>query len=155
MARIEGPGFSVERSGTAARDRAAASGVAPVPPSTPGASARTRQLTPIVCTNGERRSVEFVEITVPGAGIVAERGCTLQLSNVLVRAGGWGLVVNAGATVRIDSSLVEGQTGAVDIYPGATLSAWATTFRGAFSRPASAGEFIDRGGNITDATPPR
>jgi hypothetical protein len=155
VARIEGPGFSVERSAAATRDRTAAPVVAAPPPGTAGASARTRQLVPIVCTDGEQRSVESIEIVVPGAGIVAERGCTLQLSNVLVRAGGWGLVVNAGAKVRIDSSLVEGQTGAVDIYPGAMLSAWATTFRGAFSRPTAAGEFIDRGGNVTDAPPTR
>jgi hypothetical protein len=155
VSRIEGPGFSVERSGAAARERTAASTAAAAPATTPGASARTRRLAPIVCADGERRSVEFVEIVVPGAGIVAERGCTLQLSNVKVRAGGWGLVVNAGAQVRIDSSLIEGQTGAVDIYPGAVLSSWATTFRGAFSRPATAGEFIDRGGNVTDAPPTR
>jgi hypothetical protein len=155
VARIEGPGFSVERSGTATRDRTAAAAVAAAPANATGATARTRQLKPIVCADGERRSVESVEIIVPGAGIVAERGCTLQLSNVLVRAGGWGLVVNDGARVRIDSSLVEGQTGAVDIYPGAILSAWTTTFRGAFSRPAAAGEFVDRGGNFMDTAPAR
>ena len=63
--------------------------------------------------------------------------------------------MKGGATVRIASSLVEGQTGAVDIYPGAALSAWATTFRGAFSRPAAAGEFVDRGGNVMDSAPAR
>jgi len=81
------------------------------------------------------------------AGIVAERGCNLSVANVRVRSGGWGLVVNPGASVRIDDSVIEGRSGALDLYPGATLSAWATTFRGALGRPATAPQFVDRGGN--------
>jgi hypothetical protein len=158
--RIEGSGFSIERSPGGDGARSAPSGAGA--PATVAAAAagsavggaagseRRRLNTPVVCSRGETRALQGIELDVPGAGIVAERGCTLSLANVRVRAGGWGLVVNPGATVRIDDSLVEGRTGALDLYPGASLSAWATTFRGALGRPASPPQFVDRGGNTWD-----
>lgn len=151
---IEGSGFRIERAPAAraagaARIRAAAgtagagSGVA-----TAGSEGALRRLSvPVVCGAGETRSLQGVLVDVPGAGIVAERGCTLTIANVHVRSGGWGLVVNPGASVRIDDSMVEGRTGALDLHPGASLSAWATTFRGALGRPAEPPQFVDRGGN--------
>ncbi len=150
--KIEGSGFSIERAPGPARpaaaDRAPTAGIAPAA-ATAGAKAgeRRRMTVPFVCGAGEARTLQGVELDVPGAGIVAQRGCTLTLANVRVRSGGWGLVVNPGATVRIDDSLIEGRTGALDLHPGASLSAWATTFRGALGRPVATPQFIDRGGN--------
>ena len=152
--RIEGSGFSIERApaatgnARAATSTGAATAAAAVPG--PAAGERRRVNTPFVCSAGENRTLQGAELDVPGAGIIAERGCSLTIANVRVRAGGWGLVVNPGATVRIDDSLVEGRTGALDLYPGSSLSAWATTFRGALGRPVTAPQFIDRGGNSWD-----
>ncbi len=150
--RIEGSGFSIERAPGAARasgaDRPPMAGAMSAATTTVASAGERRRLTvPFVCGAGEARTLQGVELDVPGAGIVAERGCTLTLANVRVRSGGWGLVVNPGATVRIDDSLVEGRTGALDLHPGASLSAWATTFRGALGRPAATPQFVDRGGN--------
>lgn len=144
---IEGSGFRIERApsarGTPGTPRGATANSAG-----PGATGELRRVgTPVVCAAGETRSLQGVLIDVPGAGIVAERGCNLSVANVRVRSGGWGLVVNPGASVRIDDSVIEGRSGALDLYPGATLSAWATTFRGALGRPATAPQFVDRGGN--------
>jgi hypothetical protein len=145
--RIEGSGFSIERTVAAAgTSRTAPSAAA----AAPAGGERRRLNVPLVCGAGETRSLQGVELDVPGAGIVAERGCTLTLANVRVRAGGWGLVVNPGATVRIDDSLVEGRTGALDLHPGGSLSAWATAFRGPLGRPVSTPQFVDRGGNSWD-----
>ena len=147
---IEGSGFRIERApsprgaGSANRSTGAAAGGA----AGATASGELRRVgTPVVCGTGETRSLQGLLIDVPGAGIVAERGCNLTLANVRVRSGGWGLVVNPGASVRIDDSVIEGRSGALDLYPGATLSAWATSFRGALGRPATAPQFVDRGGN--------
>jgi hypothetical protein len=146
--RIEGSGFSIERApatpGTAMLP-ATAGAIAPAAGT--GSAVQRRITVPIVCGAGETRALQGVELDVPGAGIVAERGCTLALANVRIRAGGWGLVVNPGASVRIDDSLVEGRTGALDLHPGGSLSAWATTFRGALGRPVDRPQFVDRGGN--------
>lgn len=144
---IEGSGFRIERS-PAPRGAQGASRAAPPSAGGAGAAGELRRVgAPVVCAAGETRSLQGVLIDVPGAGIVAERGCNLSVANVRVRSGGWGLVVNPGASVRIDDSVIEGRSGALDLYPGATLSAWATTFRGALGRPATAPQFVDRGGN--------
>ncbi len=153
--KIEGSGFSIERAPSAAGSprAGAATGTAPVAAASapaPATGERRRLNTAVVCGAGENRVLQGVELDVPGAGIVAGRGCSLTLANVRVRAGGWGLVVNPGATVRIDDSLVEGRTGALDLYPGGSLSAWATTFRGALGRPVATPQFVDRGGNSWD-----
>ncbi len=147
VSRIEGAGFSLQRIDPATPDPA--TGGATDRPAG-GSPRRQRIETPLVCAAGETRVAENLEIVAAGAGIVAERGCTLSLANVQVRAGGWGLVVNPGATVRIDASLIEGRTGAVDLYPGGTLSAWASTFRGPLGRPVAPPSFVDRGGNLWD-----
>ena len=152
---IEGSGFRIERAPAvrapdAARASAAArsAGGAGTGAATAGSEGALRRLSvPVVCGAGETRNLQGVLVDVPGAGIVAERGCTLTIANVHVRSGGWGLVVNPGASVRIDDSVIEGRTGALDLHPGASLSAWATTFRGALGRPAESPQFVDRGGN--------
>lgn len=144
---IQGSGFRIERAAGAAAPGNAGNAARTRPGTAPAAGERQRQTVPVVCGAGETRTLQGVEIDVPGAGVVAERGCNLTIANVRVRSGGWGLVVNPGATVRIDDSLVEGRTGALDLYPGGNLSAWATTFRGALGRPANAPQFVDRGGN--------
>lgn len=152
--KMEGSGFSIERAPPAAGNAraAASSGAAGATPAEPGTAPgeRRRVNTPFVCGAGENRVLQGVELDVPGAGIVAGQGCSLTIANVRVRAGGWGLVVNPGATVRIDDSLVQGRTGALDLYPGGSLSAWATTFRGALGRPIASPQFVDRGGNSWD-----
>ncbi|MEZ5486206.1 MAG: hypothetical protein R3E75_00985 [Steroidobacteraceae bacterium] len=148
---IEGSGFRIERAPGSART--AGTNQAPVAARTaatggiPAAGARQRLSVPVVCGAGETRSLQGVVLDVPGAGIVAERGCTLTIANVQVRSGDWGLVVNPGASVRIDDSVIEGRTGALDLHPGASLSAWATTFRGALGRPVEPPTFVDRGDN--------
>ncbi len=155
VSRIEGSGFSIERStgpsgATVPAGTPATRSAAAAPGSTPTGGTvveRRRVSTPIVCGAGETRALQGVDLDVPGAGIVAERGCTLTIANARVRAGGWGIVVNPGANVRIDDSLIEGRTGALDLYPGGSLSAWATTFRGALGRPVATPQFVDRGGN--------
>ena len=153
VARLEGPGFSVQRVPTlrAAQPQRG--------PDTYGSSGgrttdsavgpRRRLTAPIVCGAGAQ-VVENVDIDVPGAGIVAERGCKLRVTNVRLRAGGWGLVVNPGASVSVDSSLIEGKSGALDLYPGAVLSAGGSTCRGTLGRPMTAAEYVDRGGNFWD-----
>ena len=152
VSKIEGSGFSIERSAASARATTplVTAAATPAPLAKDRLAERRRISVPFVCGAGESRALQGVDLDVPGAGIVAERGCTLTVANVRVRAGGWGLVVNPGATVRIDDSLVEGRTGALDLYPGGSLSAWATTFRGALGRPVATPQFVDRGGNAWD-----
>ncbi|MCU0761107.1 MAG: hypothetical protein MUF07_18160 [Steroidobacteraceae bacterium] len=145
---IEGSGFRIERAPVAAVPGAVGQAVSAAPATRAATGGELRRITvPVVCANGETRALQGVLVDVPGAGIVAERGCNLSVANVRVRSGGWGLVVNPGATVRIDDSVIEGRTGALDLYPGAALSAWATTFRGPLGRPVAAPQFVDRGGN--------
>jgi hypothetical protein len=145
---IEGSGFRIERTPAPAAARAVGQAVSVAPGAGVAADGELRRVTvPVVCAAGETRSLQGVLVDVPGAGIVAERGCSLSVANVRVRSGGWGLVVNPGATVRVDDSVIEGRTGALDLYPGASLSAWATTFRGPLGRPVGAPQFVDRGGN--------
>ena len=153
VARLEGPGFSVQR---VPNTRAAQPQRGPDTYGSSGgrttdlaAGPRRRLTAPVVCGAGAQ-VVENVDIDVPGAGIVAERGCKLRVTNVRLRAGGWGLVVNPGASVSVDSSLIEGKSGALDLYPGAVLSAWGSTFRGTLGRPMTAAEYVDRGGNFWD-----
>ncbi len=156
--KIQGSGFSIERTASGrseAGERAALPGANARPNAAaseePAAAGTRRRLdVPFVCGPDQSRSLQGVEVVVSGAGIVAERGCTLTLANVRVRSGGWGLVVNPGAKVRIDDSLIEGRTGALDLHPGGSLSAWATTFRGALGRPVAPPQFVDRGGNTWD-----
>jgi hypothetical protein len=147
IARLEGPGFSVARTGGAVRAPAADAAADAVRARSGMANTTRRETTAIVCGPGERREVQNVELDVPGAGIVAQPGCDLRIANARVRAGGWGLVVAAGATVRLDSTVIEGSTGSVDLAPGGTLSAWASTFRGAGGPPTAAAGYVDRGGN--------
>ncbi len=152
VARLEGPGFSVTRlSGAAAGSPTATNGAAATdgPAGAQPGEQRRRVQRSVVCGPNQRLTIEATDIDVTGAGIVAERGCDLRISNSRVIAGGWGLVINPGATVRIDASLIEGRTGSLDAYAGGTLSAWGSTFKGATSRPMSgSADFVDRGGNI-------
>lgn len=145
--RLEGPGFSVARTGGEPVAAAAATPADGDRQSGSPTSTTRRVTTAIVCGPGERRELQNVELDVPGAGIVAQPGCDLRIANARVRAGGWGLVVASGASVRLDSTVIEGSTGSVDLAPGGTLSAWASTFRGAGGPPTAAGGYIDRGGN--------
>jgi hypothetical protein len=145
--RLEGPGFSVARTGGDARAPAADSAADAAHAGSGRSNTARRETTAIVCGPGERREVQNIELDVPGAGIVAQPGCDLRIANTRVRAGGWGLVVAAGATVRLDSTVIEGSTGSVDLAPGGTLSASASTFRGAGGPPTAAAGYVDRGGN--------
>jgi hypothetical protein len=145
VARIEGPGFSVERLAPGKAGGAAGTARSATSSATPAELVRSDRA--IVCAAGETKSVENIDINVPGAAIVARRGCQLQLSHVQVHAGGWGLVIEQGAEVRMDDSVIQGRTGALDLEPGGSLSAWASAFQGALSRPLQGPEFVDRGGN--------
>ena len=160
VARIEGPGFSLQRvgSGSAPRTRTGdairlASRADSTASEGKGDLNVRRRLDAVVCGAGERIEINGAEIQSTAAGVVASQGCELTLSNSRVLAGGWGLVVNPGARVRLDNSVIEGRTGALDLYPGANLAAWASTFRGAIGRPLTIPDFRDLGGNTFEATP--
>jgi hypothetical protein len=160
VARIEGPGFSLQRvgSGSALRTRTgdpirlASRADSAVSDGKGDLNAR-RRLNAVVCGAGDRIEINGAEIQSTAAGVVASQGCELTLSNSRVLAGGWGLVVNPGARVRLDNSVIEGRTGALDLYPGANLAAWASTFRGAIGRPLTIPDFRDLGGNTFEAMP--
>ncbi len=147
ISRIDGPGYSVQRVTRAeSRSTRAESGGAVSTPS--AAAGERRRLDAVVCGAGQSLEINGAEIRSSAAGVVALNGCRLTLSNSRIIAGNWGLIVNEGATVRLDNTVVEGAAGSLDVYPGGTLAAWASTFRGAIGRPLDSSGFRDLGGNL-------
>ncbi|MEZ5500435.1 MAG: hypothetical protein R3E77_13525 [Steroidobacteraceae bacterium] len=148
---IEGPGFRIEKLPRSATN--ANAGVQRVGPGTSAGESRDDQgrllrSEPIVCRSGEYLKVDALRLTVPSAAVVAQRGCTIRISNTVINAGGFAIVAQSGSDVTVESSSVTGTTGALEMAAGARVAAWASTFAGAVSRPAGNTGFSDRGGNV-------